>query len=62
VGIDQTYHHNLTALMWASGYGKKETVELLLARGADASLKDDRGKTARQIATEAKHVEVANLL
>ena len=62
VDVNKTYHHDLTALMWAAGYGKAETVKLLLARGADSSRKDDRGKTARQIAEEARHPEVAAIL
>ena len=48
--------------MWAAGYGKTETVELLLARGADRSLKDDRGKTAEEIAAGAGHPDVAAIL
>jgi ankyrin repeat protein len=35
---------------------------MLLARGADPALKDDRGKTAAEIARDAKHEEVAALL
>ena len=62
VDVNKTYHHDLTALMWAAGYGKTETVKLLLARGADPALKDDRGKTAGEIARDAKHEEVAELL
>jgi hypothetical protein len=56
------YNHKLTALMWASGYGRIESVRLLLERGADPSLKDDRGKTAADIAAEQGHQAVAQLL
>jgi ankyrin repeat protein len=62
VEIDKPYHHDLTALMWAAGYGKTQTVKLLLDRGADRGLKDDRGKTAAEIARDAKYSEVAELL
>ena len=48
--------------MWAAGYGKTQTVKLLLDRGADRGLKDDRGKTAAEIARDAKYSEVAELL
>jgi len=48
--------------MWAAGYGRIETVTALLAAGARADLKDDRGKTAADIAREQKHEAVADLL
>jgi ankyrin repeat protein len=48
--------------MWASGYGKTDVVRLLLERGADATLKDDRGKTAADIAGEQGHQIVAQVL
>jgi hypothetical protein len=54
--------HNLTALMWAAGYGKTETVQALLAAGARPELKDDRGKTALDIAREGNFPETAKLL
>ena len=62
VDVNKLYKHDLTALMWAAGYGKTDTVRLLLEKGADPGLKDNRGKTARQIAAEAKHQLVAELL
>jgi len=39
-----------------------EAVKLLIDRGADTSLKDDRGKTAKEIATQAGQNEIASLL
>jgi uncharacterized protein len=62
VDVNRIYAHNLTALMWAAGYGKIECVQLLLARGADPTLKDDRGKTAADIAQEQGYAELAALL
>jgi ankyrin repeat protein len=62
VEVNHLYAHNLTALMWAAGYGKSECVRLLLDRGADPRLKDDRGKTARDIAQEQGFGETATLL
>ena len=38
------YANDLTPLMWAAGFGKTATVRALLAAGADASRKDNRGK------------------
>jgi len=35
-----------TALMFASWYGHKEVVELLLEKGADVNAKDKLGRTA----------------
>jgi ankyrin repeat protein len=48
--------------MWAAGYGKTETVRLLLGAGAKADLKDDRGKTALDIAREENYADTAALL
>jgi ankyrin repeat protein len=62
VDVNKQYKNDLTALMWAAGYGKTDTVKLLLEKGADPKLKDNRGKNARQIAAEAKHQSVADLL
>jgi ankyrin repeat protein len=36
----------LTALMWAVGYDHPDTIKLLLARGADPALRDNRGMSA----------------
>lgn len=63
VDVNRQYKNDLTALMWAAGYGKYDTVRLLLEKkGADPNLKDNRGKTARQMAADAKHQSVAELL
>jgi len=56
------YRHDLTALMWAAGSGQKDTVQLLLQRGANKGLKDDRGKTAADIARELGHKGVLAVL
>jgi uncharacterized protein len=63
-GVDPNavYANDLTALMWAAGYGRTETVKTLLAAGAKTSLKDNRGKTAADIAHEGKHEETARVL
>ena len=42
-----------TALMMAARYGASESVELLLARGADTRLRNDRGLTAADFARSA---------
>jgi|GEM_PF-5372491 ankyrin repeat protein len=50
-------------LHWAAWSGKgKETVEALLARGADLAAKDTVGKTLLMRAVEAKHENIAGLL
>lgn len=54
--------HQLTLLMWSAGYGHEATARLLLEHGADRSLRDDRGKTAADIARELNYVELARLL
>lgn len=61
--------HGLTPLMWAAGHTDeagaadvKETIELLIAKGARLDLKDDRGKTALMIAAELGHKTAAETL
>jgi ankyrin repeat protein len=46
----------------AAGYGRTDTVRLLLAAGARADRKDNRGKTALDIAREQGHVETVRAL
>ena len=48
--------------MWAAGYGHTETVRSLLAAGARADLKDDRHKTALDIAREGNFSETMKVL
>jgi uncharacterized protein len=69
VAIDRPYGHGLTALMWAAGHDTSAgvddvdgTIKTLLARGATVDLKDDRGKTAADIARELGHEQAARLL
>jgi len=48
--------------MWAAGQGQAKTVKYLLDNGADPSLKDNRGKTARDIAADTGHLDVRKVL
>lgn len=47
-----------TPLMWAALAGDRDLVQFLLARGADASVKNKRGKTAVDLARSKQHMEV----
>jgi ankyrin repeat protein len=62
VDVNRLYKNDLTALMWAAGYDRAETVQLLLARGADPALKDNRGMTAKDIAVQTKSARASGVL
>jgi ankyrin repeat protein len=63
-GVDPNaiYQNDLTALMWAAGFGKTETVKALLAAGANPKLRDNRGKTAADMARDEHFAETAAVL
>lgn len=48
--VDSLSPSRSTALMLAARYGSEGSVDLLLARGADARLRDDRNRTAADFA------------
>ena len=48
--------------MWAAGYGKTDTARALLTAGADPARKDNRGKTAADIARDGGFSETAALV
>ena len=68
VDANRRYAHGLTALMWAAGYDASAGVDDVdatiktLIDGAALDLKDDRGKTAADIARGLGHERAAKLL
>jgi len=62
VDANAEYANRLTALMWAAGYGHEEVVKVLLAGGARTDARDDRGKTAADIAREGGFAATVSLL
>jgi len=69
VDVNQRYGNDLTALMWAAGHSDeagaadiKETIELLVARGAHLDAADDRGRTALMTAAELGHATAVEAL
>jgi uncharacterized protein len=69
VDVNRRYAHGLTALMWAAGYDASAGVEdvdaaikTLIEHGAALALKDDRGKSAADIARGLGHERAAKLL
>ena len=51
-----------TALMFAALTGQADMVTLLLTHGADAHVKDSRGKTAQDYAGQGSHPEIGEML
>jgi hypothetical protein len=69
VDVNHRYAHGLTALMWAAGHDASAgvedvaaTIKTLIDQGAALDLKDDRGKTAADIARGLGHERAAKLL
>jgi uncharacterized protein len=62
VDVNAAYHNHLTALMWTAGYDQAQTASMLLARGANRALRDDRGMTAGDIAQQTGSTRVVALL
>ena len=69
VDVNRRYAHGLTALMWAAGYDASAgvddvdaTIGTLIDHGAALDLRDDRGKTAADIARGLGHERAAKLL
>jgi uncharacterized protein len=60
--INAPLDNDLTLLMWAAAYGQEASVKLLLAQGANRTMKDGRGKTAADMARDANHLSVAKLI
>lgn len=58
----QEQTEGFTALIWATQRGHRETLELLLSRGADASLPDLKGRTALDIANGRSDSVLIDLL
>ncbi len=51
-----------SALIWAASLGRSDSVMILLAAGADASIRDHQGRTARDWALLNRHPGTAALL
>lgn len=60
--VNAPLENQLTLLMWAAAYGHEATVRFLLEQGADRAMKDNRGKSAADMAREGNHLVVAKLL
>jgi uncharacterized protein len=69
VDVNRRYAHGLTALMWAAGHDAsagvddvEATLKALIDHGAAVELRDDRGKTAVDIARALGNERAAQLL
>lgn len=57
--VNERQSGGFTALMAAAQNADTDLLRLLLAHGADPSIRDDQGRTAADIAVSAGHTEVA---
>ena len=62
INAKATSHSASTPLHIAAQQGRVEVVYVLLQNGANVSMKDDRGRTALQMASDRGHVDVMKLL
>ncbi len=60
--VNAALENQLTLLMWAAAYGHEPAVRMLLSQGADREAKDNRGKTAADMAAEGNHPNIVSLL
>ena len=60
--VDAVADDGMTALMWAANNGDLKTTRLLVDGGASKTVKNKSGKTARQIAQDLNHDDVAEVL
>jgi ankyrin repeat protein len=60
--VDDRQHGGYTALHAAAMHGQDDVVDLLLARGADPSVRTGDGKSAADFAEEGGHAGLAQRL
>lgn len=60
--VNARLDNDLTLLMWAAAYGHEDSVRFLLAQGAERASKDNRGKTAADMARDGNHLALARLI
>jgi ankyrin repeat protein len=60
--VDAIDNSGGTTLMSAAWFGALPSVELLLRAGADATIKDQEGRTARDLAEQRGHVAITSKL
>jgi ankyrin repeat protein len=52
----------ITPLMNAAWFGCRDSVKELLRRGADSSVRDTKGRSARDLASERGHKDIEEIL
>jgi len=62
VDMDHQDKGGNTALMWATGNGSINSVDWLLGKGADATIRNESGRTALDIAENKGYAEIALML
>lgn len=60
--IDAQDDGGRTALMYAAKYGRKEALQILLARGANPAIRDNNGRTAAAMTENSNGAELTGIL
>jgi hypothetical protein len=60
--IDAQDDGGRTALMYAAKYGRKEALQILLARGANPAIRDNDGRTAAAMTENSNAAELSRIL
>ena len=62
IDVNAVYDNDLTILMWAAGFGRRKPSRRCSTPVRELDLRDNRGKTALEIARDNNHQDTAALI